>query len=221
MQRLVAAFLRNRSAWQLIAIAAVSTSIALWMSYGLYQTTLRIVRPLLIVLFGLAGAALILALVRRSEDIGKGGESPPTWWRFLLGIAGVAGLIAYVTTSFAYHRRAMISGCNASLLPDTLAERKQALETAEAALWSPFALLPRLVDDEGGRECARSRADLDRAAQGLCTYWTIPGLACRCGEELYPYARCSEPFCLYVPGEPDRFDCPGDPIAPTAAVSGP
>lgn len=214
MQRLVAALLRKRSAWQLVVIATVSTSIALWLIYSMARTTLRMMQPLLIVLFGLAGAALILALVRRSEDIGRAGDRPLTWWRFLAGIAGLAGLVAFTTYSLGHHRRHMVSGCNASLLPDTLDGRKQALAQAEAALYSPFALLPRLIDDAAGRECARSREDLDRAAQGLCTYWAIPGVACRCGDESYPYARCEAPNCLYKAGKPDRFDCPGDPIPP-------
>lgn len=213
MKRLVAILLRNRGAWQLVAIAAACTCAALWMIYGLYSSTLKILRPLLIVLFGLAGAALVLALVRRAEDIGRGGESPPTWWRFIAVILAVAGLIAFGTVSLGHHRRSMVAGCNASLLPETLAERKEALARAEAALWSPFALLPRLIDDEAVRECERSRADLARVEQGLCTRWVIPGRACECGDESYPYARCEAPRCLYEPGKPDIFDCPGDPIA--------
>lgn len=212
MKRLVAAFLRNRSVWQLVAIAAVCTSAALWMIYGLYETTLKILQPVLIVLFGLAGVALILALVRRSEDIERGGEKPPTWWRLIAVVLGLAGLIYFVTYSFAHHRRDMVSACNASLLPDSLAERQADLARAEGQLRSPFAWLPRLVDDEAGRECARSRADLARVDKGLCTAWTMPGVACVCGEERFPYARCEAPRCIYEPGKPERFDCPGDPI---------
>lgn len=211
MKRLVAAFLRNRSAWQLVAIATLSASVALWMIFALYQTTLRTLKPLLIVLWSVAVVALVLALVRRAEDIKRGGDRPPTWWRFLAVILGLAGLVTFVTISLAYHRRAMISGCNASLLPDTLAERQEDLARAEAALRSPFALLPRIIDDSAVRECERSRKDLERAAQGLCTRWPIAGLACRCGDEQFPYARCAEPNCLYDGGT-ERFDCPGDPV---------
>jgi hypothetical protein len=212
MKRLVAFFLQNRSAWQLVAIAAVCTSAALWMIYGLYSSTLKMLQAVLIVLFGVAGAALVMAVVRRSEDIGRGGERPPTWGRFIVVVLGLAGLIAFVTYSFGHHRRTMIAGCNGSLLPETLAARKEALAGAEAALRSPFALLPRLVDDEAGRECERSREDLARVEQGLCTRWVLTDLACKCGDEQYPYERCSEPRCLYEPGKPDIFDCPGDPI---------
>lgn len=211
MKRLIAAFLRHRSAWQLVAISVVSTSIALWMSHSLYQTTLRMLRPVLIVLWALAVLALVLALVRRAEDIKSGGDRPPTWWRFLAAILGLAGLVTFVTISLAYHRGRMISSCNASLLADTLAEREADLAAAEASLRSPFALLPRLFDDRAVRECERSRKDLDRAAQGLCTHWMIAGLACRCGAEQFPYARCAAPNCLYDHGT-ERFDCPGDPV---------
>lgn len=211
MKRMIAAFLRHRSAWQLVAIAVVSTSVALWMSHSLYQSTLRMLRPVLIVLWALAGLSLVLALVRRGEDIKNGGDRPPTWWRFLAAILGLAGLITFVTISLAYHGRHMISSCNASLLANTLAEREADLAAAEASLRSPFALLPRLLDDSAVRECERSRKDLDRVAQGLCTHWTIAGLACRCGAEQYPYARCAKPNCLYEGGT-ERFDCPGDPV---------
>jgi hypothetical protein len=211
MKRLVAAFLRNRTVWQLVAIAAVCTSVALWMSFGLYQTTLKTLKPVLIVLWALPVVALILAFVRRAEDIKRAGDSPPTWWRLIAAILGLAGLITFVTISFAYHRRDMISRCNGSLLPETLEGRKQALAEAQATLRSPLAWLPRLVDDNAVRECERSRLDLERVERGLCTRWPIIGLACQCGEEEYPYARCPEPNCLYKTGI-EHFDCPGDPI---------
>lgn len=212
MKRLVAALLRDRSAWQLVVIALVCTCAALGMIYGLRSSTLRMLQAVLIVLFGLGGAALVLAFVRRAEDIGRGGAAAPGWPRFVAVVLGLAGLVAFATVSVGHHRRHMIAGCNASLLPDSLAAREAALAEAEAALRSPLALLPRLLDDEAARECARSRADLARVQQGLCTRWTIRGLACSCGEERYPYARCEAPNCLYEPGETGRFDCPGDPL---------
>jgi len=210
MKRLVAMLLRHRSAWQLVIIAVVCTGAALWMIYGLRSSTLRMLQAVLIVLFGFGGAALVLAFVRRGEDIARGGAAAPGWPRFVAVVLGLAGLVAFATYSLGHHRRDMVAGCSASLLPDSLEERRAALAAAEAALRSPFALLPRLLGDAAVRACETSRADLARVEQGLCTRWPVPGLACSCGEEQYPYARCAAPLCLYEPGEPGRFDCPGD-----------
>lgn len=212
MKRAAARLLRSRTTWQLVAIATVCTALALAILYGVRASTLRRLKSLLVLLFAGGGAALILACVRRGEEIQRHGQAARMWTRLLAVVLAIAGLLAFVTYSFGHHRRAMIAGCNASLLPPTTAARGEALGAAEAALRSPFALLPRLLDDRAARECARSRADFERAAQGLCTRWPLVDSACACGDERYPYARCSEPRCLYDPGMPDRFDCPGDPI---------
>lgn len=212
MKRAIAEILRYRTAWQLVAIAAVCTSGALLFIYNTYSSTQRQFKWLLMLLFGIAGAALILAIVRRGEQIAQSGGAGRMWLRFVAVVLGTAGLIAFATYSLGHHRRTMISTCNGSLLPDRLDERRAALASAEASLNSPFALLPRLLDDEAVRECERSRDDLARVEQGLCTRWTLLDQACICGEESYPYARCAEPNCLYAPGLPDRFDCPGDMI---------
>lgn len=212
MKQVVAAFLRHRSAWQLVMIAAVSAAIGLAMIYGLYSSTLRALRPALIVVFGTGGAALVVAFVRRAEDPRAAEWGAKGWLRFVGAVLGIAGAIAFVTYSLGHHRREMVAGCEAARLSDSLAEREAAMVEAEAQLRSPFAILPALLSDDAARACSRSREDLARVVRGLCTSWPLAGRACACGEERYPYARCSSPRCLYDPGMPDRFDCPGDPI---------
>lgn len=211
MKRLIAGFLRHRSAWQLVLIAALGTSAALLITYNVYSSTLRQIQGLLMLLYGVAGAALILAFVRRDEEIKQSGGTR-RWSILLLGIVALAGLIAFTTYSLGHYGRDMIAAYNAAKLPDTLAERQAAMDRAEAGLRSPFALLPRLFDDMAARECAVSRRDLDRVDRGQCARWPIAGLACTCGAETYPYSRCPTPNCLYAPGLPDLFDCPGDPV---------
>lgn len=211
MRRAIAELLRGRSVWQLVAIAAACTCLGLYVVYNSYASTLRQSSGLLTVLFASGGAALLYACYRRAEEAGRAGQAAG-WGRFFGVVLALAGTIAFVTYSFGHHRRHMLAGCGASLLPKTHAEREAALERAEAALRSPFAWLPRLVSDQAARTCARSRADLARVEQRLCTEWPLVDRPCRCGEERYPYARCEEPRCLYEPGLPDRFDCPGDPV---------
>lgn len=212
MKRLVAEFLRYRTPWQLLAIAAVCTVAGILIIYNVYSSTLKLLKTPLIVLFGVGGAALFMAVFRRAEQIGATGGAGRMWGRFVAAVLAVAGLIAFATYSFGHHGWRMRGACNGALLPETFAERRAALEQAEAGLRSPFALLPRLVDDVAGRECARTRSDLDRVERGLCTEFTLVDRPCTCGAETYPYARCEEPRCVYEPGLPDRFDCPGDPI---------
>ncbi|HRI07223.1 MAG TPA: hypothetical protein PKW35_05360 [Nannocystaceae bacterium] len=212
MKQVVAAFLRHRSAWQLLVIAAVAAVIGLGMIYGLYASTLRALKPALIVVFGTGGAALVMAFVRRAEDPRAREGGAKGWLRFVGAVLGAAGAIAFVTYSMGHHRRDMVAGCEAARLPTVLAEREAEMAEAEARLGSPFALLPALLSDEAARACARSREDLARVERGLCTSWPLVGRECACGEERYPYARCPSPRCLYDPGMPDRFDCPGDPI---------
>lgn len=208
MKRVVAEFLRRRSVWQLVVIAALCTSIGLSIIYNSYSSTLKRLGPVLVVLFGTAGAALILAVVRCGEDIERG--VGPGWRRLMIVVLGLASAIAFVTYSFGHHVTRMHAGCNGSLLPETLPERRAALAEAQQRLRSPFALLPRLLDDTAVRECERSQADLQRVEKGLCTNWPLLDVTCACGEERYPYARCPEPRCLYHPGKADRFDCVGD-----------
>ncbi|MCA9693660.1 MAG: hypothetical protein KC636_28960 [Myxococcales bacterium] len=212
MKRLIAELLRKRTAWQLVLIAAACTAAALYFQYSARPSTLRTFRVVLLLLYGTAGAGLIVGLVRRAEDPQARGAA--AWARFVGAVVGLAGLIAFVTYSFGHHRRDATASCNASVLPDTLEERRAALAEAEAMLASPFHLLPGLVDPRAAAECERSRVDLARVDQGLCTRWPIVGRACQCGEERYPYARCEEPRCMYKPGLADRFDCVGDPILP-------
>jgi hypothetical protein len=212
MRRAIAAFLRHRGAWQLVAIAAGCTIVGLYVIYNSYSSTLRQISGLLTVLFAIGGAALILAIVRRDEQIKQaGGPAAAMWLRFVAAIVGLAAAIAYVTYSFGHFHRHMLAGCGSALLPERYEERKAALAEAEARLASPFALLPGLLSDQAARKCAYSRADLARVDQGLCTDRTLVDRPCACGAERYPYARCDEPRCLYEPGLPDRFDCPGDP----------
>ncbi len=212
MKRFIAAILRHRTVWQLVVIAALSTSVALWILYGSYASTVRQLRPLWLLLFAITGTALVLAGVRCAEDIARSGGAGKKVRRLVLAVLGLAAAIFFVTYSFGHHKTRMMAACNASLLPDTLGARREALAAAQAGLRSPFAALPRLFDDAAGRECARSEADLARVEQGLCTKWTLRDQACTCGEERYPGARCEEPRCLYDPGKPDRFDCPGDAL---------
>lgn len=211
MKRLIADLLRHRSAWQLVAIAAVCTAAALLITYNVYASTLRQIQGLLILIYGVGGAALFFSFVRRDEEIKQAGGGKG-WARFLGGILATAGLIAYATYSLGHYSRHMIAGCNAAKLPDSLPERQADMAAAEARLRSPFALLPRLYTDMAARECEVSRRDLDRVDAGKCTRWPIAGLACACGDETFPYARCPAPNCLYAPGLPDVFDCPGDPV---------
>lgn len=213
MKRAVAELLRHRTPWQLLIIAAVCTILALWIIYTSYGSTLKQLKGLLVLLFGIGGAALFMAIFRRAENIEKQGAAAPRMMPFLAGIVGLAGLIAFVTYSFGHHRRDMVAGCNAVIfMPDTLPGRQEALARAQATLRSPFAWLPALLDDEAARECERIRLDLARVEQGLCTENPLVDRDCICGAERYPYARCKQPRCLYQPGLPDRFDCPGDPI---------
>jgi hypothetical protein len=210
MKRGIAALLRYRSSWQLVWIAAITTGVALWMSYGLYQSTLRQLKPLLIILFGTAGAALILAFVRRGEEITEGrarGFSP-----LVAGIVGLAAALAFVTYSVGVDMHRSQGRCNGARLPETLSERRAALEAAEANLRSPFALLHQRVNGAATRDCAEARADFDRLAQGLCTEWPLVDQSCRCGDETFPYARCAEPRCLTQEGWPDLFYCVGDDV---------
>ncbi|HEY0132758.1 MAG TPA: hypothetical protein VGB85_01725 [Nannocystis sp.] len=212
MKQVVAGVLRGRSVWQLVAIAAVCTSLALYIIYSSYSSTLRQLKPVLIVLFGIAATALILAVLRCSEDIERHGGAGKRWRRLVLAVFGLAAAISFVTYSFGHYETDMHAACNGSLLPDTLPARRAELAEAEQRLRSPFALLPLLLDDEAERECARSRADLARVEQGLCTNWPMLDVSCACGEERFPYTRCKEPRCLYTAGKPDRFYCVADPI---------
>jgi len=212
MKRAVAEVLRQRTTWQLVAIAAVCTVAGLALTYNVYASTRRTISPLLTVIFGCGGAALFMALVRRGEEVARGGPALRLWGSLLGVVALLAGLIAYVTYSFGHFKTPMIAGCNAAMLPDTLPARQGALAEAEARLRSPFAWLPGLFDDAAARECERSRVDLARVERGLCTRWPLVDRGCVCGEERYPYGRCGEPNCLYAPGLPDRFDCVGDEI---------
>lgn len=214
MKQLMATFLRGRTTWQLVAIAAVLVSLALFMSLWPYQSTVRALKPALIVLYGTGVAALILALVRRGEDVQKGGPALRMWLTLLAGILGIAGAIGFATYSLAYFGDRLQGTCNGALLPDTYAEREAALAAAEAKLASPRALLTRLVDGAVNRDCANARRDFERTEQGLCTEFMLVDRPCKCGEENYPYARCKEPTCMSAPGLPDRFDCVGDTIPP-------
>jgi len=212
MKRAVAELLRHRTTWQLVAIAAVCTIAALLITYNVYSSTRRTISPLLTVLFGCGGAALVLALVRRGEEVERGGPALRLWGSLFAVVVGLAGLIGFGTYSFGHFKTPMIAGCNAARLPDTLAERRAELVEAEARLRSPFAWLPGLLDGAAARECAWTRDDLARVEQGLCTRWPLVDVSCVCGEERYPYARCEKPNCLYAPGMPDKFDCVGDDI---------
>ena len=212
MKRAIAGFLRYRTPWQLVAIAAVCTSVGLLISYNVYTTTRNQLAPLLTVLFGCGGAALFMAFVRRGEQVERGGPALRLWVNLLVGVALVGGAIGFLTYCFGHFKTPMIAGCNAARLPKTLAERRAAQAEAEARLRSPFAWLPGLLDDGAARECEISRRDLERVEQGLCTRWPLVDRTCACGEERYPYARCAEPTCLYAPGMPDKFDCVGDDI---------
>ena len=210
---LIARLLRDRSAWQLVLIAGLSTALGLGIVYGVRSSTLRMMKLPLIVLFGIAGAGLLIAFVRRDAEIKDPSRPAQGWGRFLAGIAGLAALIAFVTYSFGHYRRQAISTCNGALLPTTKEARRAALAEAERTLASPFALLPELWS--GGRaaaQCERSQRDFARAEQGLCPRYPMTDVPCTCGEESYPYERCSEPTCLYGEVSKERFDCPGDPI---------
>ncbi|MCB9703785.1 MAG: hypothetical protein H6711_17950 [Myxococcales bacterium] len=208
MKRLIAAFLRGRSAWQLLVIAVITTSAGLLMIYQLRSSTLRMLKIVLMLLFATAGAALIVGLVRRAEEVQAGRR----WLPYLGGILGSAAVIAFATYSLGHFRRDMIAGCNYARLPDTIEERRAEMAEAEARLRSPFAILPALTSDAAARECEESRADLDRLDRGLCTHWPIKGVECVCGDERAPYARCPEPRCMHAPGVADRFYCVGDDI---------
>lgn len=212
MKRVVAEFLRDRTTWQLVAIAAVFTILGLLIIDNTYSSTRRTLAPLLTVIFGTAGAALFMAAYKRGLEARQGGPAGRLWASFVAAVLAIAGSIAFTTYSFGHFKTRMIAGCNGSVLPETLAERRAALAEAEARLRSPFALLPRLASDEAVRECQRSRADLERVDRGLCTRWVLTDVTCTCGEESYPYARCAEPNCWYAPGKPDFFECVGDDI---------
>lgn len=212
MKRGIAALLRYRTSWQLVAIATVTSAIGLAILFTSYQSTLRQLKPVLIALFGIGGAALILAFVRRSEEIAAG--TARGWGRLLAGIAGVVALTSFVTYSLAIDEREATSSCNAAMLPETRGEREAALVAAEAGLRTPFALFHQRFRDRATRECQRTRADFDRLKEGLCTHWPLKDQSCRCGEETFPYARCEEPRCLYEPGWPDLFYCVGDDLPP-------
>ena len=212
MKRAVAELLRYRTPWQLVAIATSCTSLGVYIIYASYSSTLKQISSLLVLIFGIGGAALFMAIFRRAEDMEKQGAAAPRMTPFLVAILGIAGLITFVTYSVGHHRRDMVSGCSAArFLTETLPERQEAQARAEAALRSPFAWLPALLDDAAARECEGGRIDLARVEKGLCTDAPLVDRSCACGPETYPYDRCKEPRCLYQPGLPDRFDCPGDP----------
>ncbi|MEZ4385037.1 MAG: hypothetical protein R3A79_27150 [Nannocystaceae bacterium] len=221
MKRIIAALLMGRSAWQLALIAAVATSGGLWMIYGLRASTLRTLSPTLVLIFGTAGAALIVSFVRRDAEIRDPARGAAGWGRFVAGLVGLAAAIAFVTYSFGHMRREVIASCNASLLPETAAARRASLAAAEAKLRSPFALLPELYS--GGKaaaECERSRRDLARLDAGKCPLYPPSDVRCACGEESYPYARCGSPTCLHGPQVArERFDCPGDPASDDLAAA--
>lgn len=212
MKRAVAELLRGRTTWQLVAIAAVLTVVGLLVTYNVYASTRRQIAGLLTLLWGVGGAALVLAAYKRGQEVERGGPALRLWGSFVGVVLALAGLVAYVTYAFGHFKTDMIAGCNGSLLPETTAERRAALVEAEARLQSPFAWPVRLLDDEAARECARSRADFERLERGLCTRWVLHDVTCTCGEESYPYARCAEPNCWYAPGKPDLFTCVGDDI---------
>jgi hypothetical protein len=102
--------------------------------------------------------------------------------------------------------RAAFSRCKYAQLP-------AALRAAEAKGASSFAWLPEIMTSgRAAAECARARQDLARVDAGLCTRWPLVDQTCQCGAERYSYDRCKAPRCLYEPGKPDLFDCPGDPV---------
>lgn len=212
MRQAVAAFLKNRTTWQLVAIAAVMTIAGLLLAYNVYSSTRRALAPTLTVIWGTGGAALFMAAYRRGLEVERGGPGLRLWSTFVAVVLLLGGGIAYLTYSFGHFKTDMIAGCNGSLLPETLAERRAALEEAEARLRSPFAWPVRAIDGEAVKECARSRADLGRLDRGLCTRWPLMDQSCTCGAESFPYARCKEPNCWYAPGKPDFFECVGDDI---------
>lgn len=214
MKALIARLLRHRSSWQLVVIAAVMVSVALLISYNVYSSTRRAMGPVFVVLYAIAGTALILACVRIAEE----GGGARRWSTRIGAVVGLGGLIAAATYGFGHLNTEMRGSCNGALLADTYAERKADLEAAEAKLKQPLAWLPRLWDDVAGRDCARTRADLERVEQGLCTQFTLVDRPCVCGAESFPYARCKQPNCLMAPGLPDKFDCPGDMIPPEYIV---
>lgn len=208
MKRAIAGFLRYRSSWQLILIAAVLVGAALLISLSVYSSTRRQLASLLMLLYGVGGAALVLAAVRIAEE----GGGPRRWLTRLAGVLGLGGFIAWAAYGFGYFNTEMRGSCNGALLARTYAERKADLEAAEAKIKHPFGWLPRLWSDEAGRDCARTRKDFERTMQGLCTEFPLVDRPCICGEERYPYARCERPTCMTAPGLPDRFDCVGDVI---------
>lgn len=207
MKQAIATLLRHRSSWQLILIAAVAVSVALLISYNVYSSTRQALKGVFILLYGIGGAALILAMVRISEE--GGGRR---WLTRQSAVLGLGGFIAITTYGFGHYNTEMRGSCNGAKLPETYAEREAAIVAAEAKLKHPLAWLPRLWNDVAGRDCARTREDFARVERGLCTEFTLVDRPCVCGDERYPYARCKEPTCMSAPGLPDRFDCPGDVI---------
>lgn len=208
MKQAIATLLRHRSSWQLILITAAAVGAALLLSYSVYSSTRHALKPVFILLYGIGGAALILAMVRIAEE----GGGARRWSTRLAGLVGLGGFIAYATYGFGHYATEMQGSCNGALLADNYAEREADLEAAEAKLRHPLGWLPRLWDDVAGRDCARTRRDFERVEQGLCTEFPLKDRPCRCGEESYPYARCEKPTCMTAPGLPDRFDCVGDTI---------
>lgn len=213
VKRLIASLLSARSAWQLVVLAGLSTALGLWIIYGVRSSTLRMMKMPLVLLFGIAGAGLIIAFVRRGAEIKDPDRPAQGWGHFLAGIVGLAGLLAFATYSLGHHGRKAISSCNGALLPETREARRAALAEADATLASPFAILPELWNGgKAAKECERSHRDFARAEQGLCSHYPMTDIPCACGEESYPYERCKNPTCLYGDVSKERFDCPGDPI---------
>ena len=89
MKRLLAELLRKRTAWQLVAITALCTIAGLLLIYNSYSSTLRKIQSLLVLLFGIGGAALILAFVRRASDLQGRADAARGWLRFVAVIVGL------------------------------------------------------------------------------------------------------------------------------------
>lgn len=140
-----------------------------------------------------------------------------------------ASVLAVVAGAFAYNyerasRRMIVTASlcrraqGETLEKDSLDARRTSLAEADRRLEEQRKdVLYRLattvndLDRYITEACERSRTDLRRVDEGLCTHRLMQGVACKCGETSWPVesGSCKAPICVYGwPAKKEGLYCP-------------